>query len=93
LGDLPLLTGEIVARLHAACADLLLTRRQQLCACAVGERLHPDRRELLKRRPQLLACVDAALLAAQPLAVEQVCACERASAGRERVRPSRSIAS
>ena len=43
------------------------------------------------RRAQLLARVDAAVLAAQPLAVEQLGAGELAT--RMRVRPSRSIAS
>ena len=49
---------------------------------AFGERLHPDRRELLIRGAELRAGVDAAILASQPLAVEQVRACElRAQSG------------
>src|SRR2546423_3471333 len=43
---------------------------------SLGERLHPDRREHVVRRVQMLAGVDAATLAAQPLAVEQVRASE-----------------
>ena len=69
--DLPLLRGQIVARLDRPLAHLL-ARRQQLPARALGERLHPDRRELLVGGAELLARVDPATLAAQPLAVEQV---------------------
>ena len=55
--------------------------RRQLAAGALGKRLHPDRREHLVRVAQLLAGVNAAILATQPLAVEQV------SAGKLRPQP------
>lgn len=69
--DLPLLGCQIVPRLHGSLADLL-ARRKKLCMRAIRERLHPDRDEHLVSRAQLLARVDSATLAAQPLAVEQV---------------------
>ena len=50
----------------------------------------PISESMLVRQPQLLARIDAAVLAAQPLAVDR---CVRASDTRTRVRPSRSIAS
>jgi hypothetical protein len=54
-GDLPLLSGQVVARLDAAPADPLPGRRE-LIVCAVRERLHADRREHvgegLMARPQ-----------------------------------------
>ena len=69
----------------------LLAGGQQLAAGALGERLRAHRGEHLVGRAQLLARVDAAVLAAQPLAVEQVGAGEVRT--RRAVRPSRSIAS
>ena len=89
-GDLRLLGGEVVARLGGAPAHRL-AGRGQLAAGALGERLRADAAEHLVRAAELLARVDAPVLAAQPLAVEQV----RAREVDERccVRPSRSIAS
>ena len=69
--DLPLLRGQIVPRLDRSLADLL-ARRLKLVLRALGERFHPDREEQLVGRAQLLARVDTATLAAQPLAVEQM---------------------
>ena len=50
----------------------LLARRQQLAPGALGERLHADRGELVVGGAELRARVDPPVLAAQPLAVEQV---------------------
>ena len=50
----------------------LLARSDQLPARPLGERLHPDRRELVVGGAELDARVDAALLAAQPLPVNQM---------------------
>jgi hypothetical protein len=50
----------------------LLARRLKLLTRALGERLHPDRGQHLVGRAQLLARVDPAILAAQPLAIEKV---------------------
>ena len=44
---------------------------EELRTCALGERVHPHRRELVVRGAELGARVDSAVLAAQPLAVEQ----------------------
>src|SRR6201999_2471469 len=74
-GDLLLLWRELASRLGTALA-YLLTRRQQLAAGALGERLHPDRGEHVMGRTQLLARVGASALATQPLPVEQVRACK-----------------
>ena len=60
------------SRVSARALADLLAGREQLAAGALGERLHPDRRELFVGRPQLRARVDAATFAAQPLSVEQV---------------------
>ena len=73
--DLPLLRGQLVARLGRPLADRL-AGGLQLTAGALGERLHADRRELVVRRPELRARVHAAILPAQPFAVEQVSAGE-----------------
>ena len=70
-GDLPLLGGQIVARFDRPLAHLL-ARGLKLLTGALGERLHPDRGQHLVGRAQLLARVDPAILAAQPLAVEQM---------------------
>src|SRR6516165_10526003 len=70
-GDLPFLGRELVARVGAALAHLL-ARCHQLPAGALGEGLHPDPGEQVVGRTQLLARVDAAALAAQPLPVEQM---------------------
>ena len=49
-----------------------LARRPQLMERTFGKRQHPDFAEHVVGEPQLIACVDTALLATQPLAVEQV---------------------
>ena len=69
--DLPLLRGQIVARLDAsACAP---SRRSPAARCARARRTPPCRSpRTVVRGAQLLARVDAAVLAAQPLAVEQM---------------------
>ena len=70
--------SQIVTRLDRPLAHVL-ARRQQLPARALGERLHPHRRELVVRGAELGARVDSAMLAAQPLAVEEMrCARDRA---------------
>ncbi len=69
--DLPLLGGQIVACVDRPLAHLL-ARRLELLTCALGERLHPNRGQHLVGRAQLLARVDPAILAAQPLAIEKV---------------------
>jgi hypothetical protein len=45
----------------------------------LGERLHPDRRELVMSRAEMLTRIDSAPLTAQPLAIEQVRARELGS--------------
>ena len=50
----------------------LLAGRQQLAAGPLGERLHSDRVEQLVGRAQLLARVHTSVLAAEPLAVEEL---------------------
>src|SRR6185437_14721875 len=64
-GDLLLLRRELAARLGTALA-YLFTRRQQLAAGALGERLHPDRGEHVMGRTQLFARVGTPALATQP---------------------------
>ena len=54
----------------------LLAGGLKLLAGALGERLHADRRQHLVGRAQLVARVDPAVLAAQPLPVEQMSARE-----------------
>jgi hypothetical protein len=44
----------------------------QLDAGAFGERLHPEIGEVVIRRSQVLACVEASALTPQPFAVEEV---------------------
>src|SRR6185503_8305680 len=70
-GDLVLLRSEVVASLVAALPHLL-TRREQLASGALGERLHADRAQQVVCGSKLIARIDAAAFAAQPLAVEQV---------------------
>ena len=70
-GDLRLLRREDVARLVGAPAHRL-AGGQQLAAGALGERLGPEAAEHLVGGAQLLARVDAPVLAPQPFAVEQV---------------------
>ncbi len=70
-GDVLLLRGERSARVVTALADRL-PGGQQLMARALGEGLHAHRDEVVMGDPQLLSGVHAAVLTAQPLAVEQV---------------------
>ena len=65
-----LLRGQLVARLDGACARL--ARGEQLPPCALCERLHPHRRELVVGGRAVRAHRPGEPLAAQPLAVEQV---------------------
>ena len=64
--------GVSSSRVSKAPLAHLLAGCEQLAAGALGERLHADRDEHVVGGPQLLACVDASALAAQPLAVEQM---------------------
>src|SRR4051795_10793440 len=73
--DLPLLRGQIVASLDGPPTHLL-AGGLKLFAGALGERLHADRGQHLVGRAQLVARVDPAVLAAQPLPVEQMSAGE-----------------
>src|SRR5215204_2562082 len=73
--DLPLLLGQVVARLDAALAHRL-ARRLQLAAGALRERLHADRGEQPVGGAELDAGVDATVLTAQRLAVEEMSAGE-----------------
>ena len=61
----------MLAGLDLALADAL-AGGQQLTLGALGERLGAHAREQLERGAQLVAGVDAAPLASQPLAIEQV---------------------
>ena len=70
-GDVRLLGRELVAGVVAAFAHLL-ARGQQLAAGALGEPFHADPVEQLVRGSQLRPRIDASMLAAQPLAVEEV---------------------
>src|SRR6185503_10869985 len=73
--DLSLLWSQFVAGLGDALAHSL-AGGQQFTSGTVRERLHADRLEQLVRRSQLCARVDAAILATQPLPVEQMCPSE-----------------
>ena len=70
-GDLGLLGSELVGRLEAALAHVL-AGRQQLAAGSLGEPFDPHRGQPLAGGPQRLARFRAAVLAAQPFAVQQV---------------------
>src|SRR4051812_23285753 len=70
-GNLGLLRGQLLAALDPAFADAL-ARRPELAFGARGERLGADAREQVERGAQVLAGVEAAPLAPQPLAVEEV---------------------
>ena len=74
--DLRLLRGEAVASLGAALAHRL-TGGHALTAGAFGEPVHADLRIHAAGRPELLTRIHAPTCAAQPLAVEQVCARKR----------------
>ena len=69
--DLGLLRGQLVPRLDAALAHRL-SGGLQLALSALRERSRSHLREGLVGCSQLLASIDAAVLAAQPLAVEQL---------------------
>src|SRR3954452_22155987 len=69
--DLSLLRGQVVARLALTLARLLASHLK-LSACAIGESLHADRRELVVGSTELDTRVDPAIFAAQPLPVEQM---------------------
>src|SRR4051794_4794800 len=69
--DLALLRRQVVAALDRPLA-YLAARSQQLVTCALGKRLHPDRHEHFVGGAELLARIDPAILAAQPLPVEQM---------------------
>ena len=75
LGDLTLLCGQVVTCRDGPLAQLL-ARCQQLTAGAFGEGIHAHRRELVVGGVELGARVAPAILAAKPLAVEQVSAGE-----------------
>ena len=62
---------EVVRGLDGALA-YLFARGHQLAASALGERRHADRGEHVVCGPQVMARVDAPVLATQPLAVQQV---------------------
>jgi len=69
--DLEFLRGQILARLDGSLAHFL-ARGLKLVACALGESLHANRGELVVGGAELGTRVDPAMLAAQPLAEEQV---------------------
>src|SRR5215207_5162435 len=71
LRDMPLLCREFVARLGAALAHML-AGGHELLAGALGERVHPDRREHRMRFAEFLPGVNAAMFATQPLPVMQM---------------------
>jgi hypothetical protein len=73
--NLSLLGGELLARFDGALADAL-AGGLQLTLGARDECLRAHAREQLERGAQLVAGVEAAPLATQPLAVEQVGPCE-----------------
>src|SRR5690242_18195101 len=83
-GDLRLLRGELVDRLDGTLAHRLAGGRK-LALSALGERSRAHSAEHLVGRAQLLARVDAAVFATQPLAVQKAAAreFERRAAARE----------
>ena len=83
-GDVRLLGCELAARVVGA-LPRRLARGQELVTGALGERLGPDVGERVVGGSELLARVDAAVLATQPFAVEEPGAGEvdHATAGRE----------
>jgi hypothetical protein len=70
-GDLRLLHGKGVARVHGALAHCLACRLE-LLAGPFGERRGPEPAEHVVGGPQMLARFRSPLLAAQPFAVHQV---------------------
>ena len=71
-GDLGLLGGELVAASRRCACGRVSPVAEQLALGALGERLDAHRGEHLVGGAQLLARVQAAALAAQPFAVEQM---------------------
>jgi hypothetical protein len=69
-GDLLLLRRELAACFDVASSNLL-TRRYQLPAGTLGERLHADRHERVMGCTHLLARLEASTAAPQPLSKEQ----------------------
>ena len=69
--DLRFLWSELVSRIHGSFAGTL-TCRLQLEPCALGERLHSTVCEEFVSGSQLLASVQAPVLAPQPFAVEEM---------------------
>ena len=69
--DLCLLRCELVLRFDAALPDMF-AGGQELAARALSERFHADREEQVVSHPQLIARIDAAALAAQPLPVKKM---------------------
>src|SRR5262249_32297838 len=69
---LHLLRCELILRLDSAPAHLFACR-QELSACTLAKRLHPDRTEHVVGCAQLIPSVDTPPLGAQPLAVEKMC--------------------
>ena len=70
-GYLLLLGREVIARVLSSLADCL-ARRPQLMEGTFGERQHPDFSEHVVGAAELVSCIHAAVLATQPLTVEQV---------------------
>src|SRR3984957_7741596 len=70
-GDLHFLRGELIARLGLTLADGL-AGSQQLATAALGQRLSRHRGEAVVGSPELLARVPAAVLPAEPLAVQKM---------------------
>ena len=70
VGDAALLRGELPGGFCHPLAHCL-SGGQQLPACPFGEASHPHRTQLFVRSPELFAGVCAAVLPAQPFAVEQ----------------------
>ena len=68
--------GVSSSRVSACACRTRLAGGEQLTSGALRERLHADRLEQLVRRSQLRARVDAAILSAQPLPVEEMRTCE-----------------
>src|SRR5690349_3369694 len=73
LGDLRFLDSELTGRLSRTLA-YVLARGEQFPLGASGEPVHPQRGQHLVSGPQLVPRVHPAVLAAQPLAIDQVSA-------------------
>src|SRR3954451_14677177 len=79
LCDLPLLRRQFGWVLHVGSLAHRFAGRRQLAPRPLGERLHSDRGQELVGGTQLLSSVDAAVLAAQPLAIQQLCTSQLAA--------------